>query len=193
MPEPNETDIDGEIRVMLGRVDMGVDEFNPFSAEFVVVRKQRVGRTVFEYECQVVLDNISRFTISDVSLEMAHWSENITIIDPNVTFDDAQVGPGESIASADTCTFTVDRSQPIDAAEIIWRVSAELADTGAKMQHTVSITLPPDSQTNIDGLKDLAEKWLWQGTPGGIDADSVPDGTVNLADFAKLAEEWKKQ
>jgi len=83
--EPNSVDIDGEKRVMLGRVDMGADEFNPFLAEFVVVRRERVDRTVFEYECQVVLENISRFEISNVSLEMAEWSKNITITDPNVT------------------------------------------------------------------------------------------------------------
>ncbi len=187
---PNDVDMDGENRVMLGRLDMGADEFNPFAAEFVVVRKQRVGRTVFQYECQIVLQNISRFAVSGISLEMAKWSGNMTIIEPNVTFGDTEVGAGESITSVDTCTFTVDRSEPIDQAEIIWRVTAELVDTGEKMEHTVSTTVPPDPQAGFDGLKDLIDKWLWQGTAGGIDADSVADGTVNLADFAKLADGW---
>jgi len=190
---PDDVDIQGEKRVMLGRVDMGADEFNPFLAEFVVVRKERVGRTVFEYECQVILENISRFAVAEVSLEMTKWSGNMTIIEPNVSFSDAGLGPGESITSVDTCTFTVDRSEAVNQAEIIWHVTAELADTGAKMEHTISTALPPDPQTGFDGLKEIAEQWLWRGPAGGIDADSVADGTVNLADFAKFADGWIDQ
>jgi len=190
---PNDVDMDGGKRVMLGRIDMGADEFNPFSADFIVVRKTRVDRTIFEYECQVVLENISRFAISNISLEMADSSANMTIIDQNVTFGDHEVGPGESATSVDTCTFIVDRSEAIDPAEIIWHVTAELAKTGVTIQHTISTPLPPDSQTDLHGLKELAEKWLWQGPAGAIDEDSVPDGTVNLADFAKFADQWIKK
>lgn len=189
----DDIDVQGEKRVMLGRIDIGADEFNPFLAEFVIVRKTRVDRTIFEYEGQVVLENTSRFTVSDISFEMVKCSKNMTVSDPNVAFEDTQVGWGESITSIDTCTFTVDRSEPIDQAEIIWHVTAELVAGGAKMEYTVSTALPPDPQTDFDGLKDLAEKWLWQGSAGGIDADTVPDGTVNLADFAKFADQWIKQ
>jgi len=193
---PEDVDIQREKRVMLGRVDMGADEFNPFSAEFVVVRKERVGRTVFEYECQVVLQNASTFAVEGISLDMAEWSENMTIIDPNVSFGDAEIGPGESATSVDTCTFTVDRSEPIDPAQIIWHVTAELANTGTTMQHTVSTLLPLDPDANnadFDAVKNFAEQWLWQGPAGGIDADSVQDGTVNLADFARFAENWTEE
>jgi hypothetical protein len=68
--EPNETDMDGEQRVMLGRVDMGADEFNPFEVSFNVVSKRRISRTVFEYDCKVTLRNISRFAVRNVQLEM---------------------------------------------------------------------------------------------------------------------------
>jgi hypothetical protein len=115
---PNETDIDGEARVMLGRVDMGADEFNPFLAEFVVVRKERVARTVFEYECEVVLENISRFAVRNVSLEMARASANMTIIDSVVSFADAEIPAGESVRSIDTCTIKVDRAEDLGGAPL---------------------------------------------------------------------------
>ncbi|MBL7154627.1 MAG: hypothetical protein ISS79_13015 [Phycisphaerae bacterium] len=190
---PNDVDMDGEKRVMLGRADMGADEFNPLAVEFVVVNKQRVDRTVFEYECQIALENVSTFVLKDVSLRIAEASENMTVIEPDVAFGDIQLVSGESVTSTDTCTFRVDRSRAIDPAGIIWHITAELADTGATMQHTVSTPPPPDPQTDLDGLKNLAEKWLWQGTAGAIEEDSVQDGTVNLADFAKFADQWRKK
>jgi len=193
--EPNETDMDGELRVMLRRVDMGADEFNPFAAQFVVVRKERVERTVFEYECEVVLENISRFAVRNVSLGMVKAPANMVLIEPNVTFGSAEIGPGKSAKSLDTCTFTVDRAAAIDPAGIIWRATAELADTGAKMEHTLTSLLaldpPRSTAADFEGLAALADNWLWVGTPGGIEEDTVPDGTVNLADFAEFAQQWK--
>jgi len=191
VPEPNETDIDGELRVMLGRVDMGADEFNPFAAEFVVVRKERVERTVFEYECEVVLENISRFAVRNVSLVMAEVSANMTIIDSEVSFSDADIPAGASAKSVDTCTFQVDRAEAIDPAGIIWRVTAELADTGEKVEHTL-VSMPPvgPPETRFEYLAGLAERWLWTGPAGGIDQDIVQDGSVNLADFAEFAAKW---
>jgi hypothetical protein len=189
---PNDVDMDGEGRVMLGRVDMGADEFNPFAAEFVVVRKERVERTIFEYECEVVLENISRFAVRNVSLEMAKASANMTIIDSEVSFSDSDIPPGASARSVDTCTFTVDRAEAIDPAGIIWRVTAELADTGAKTEHTLT-SMPPvgPPETGFEYLARLAEQWLWVGAPAGVEEDTIPDGTVNLADFARFADNWK--
>jgi len=189
--EPNDVDMDGEARVMLGRVDMGADEFNPFAAEFVVVRKERIERTVFEYECEVMLENISRFAVKNVSLEMAKVSANMTIIDSELSFSDAEIGAGASARSVDTCTFTVDRAEAIDPAGIVWRVTAELADTGAKVEHTLA-SIPPvgPPETGFEYLAGLAEQWLWIGTPGGIEQDTIPDGTINLADFAEFAAKW---
>ncbi len=186
-----QTDIDGESRVMLGRVDMGADEFNPFIVEFEVVEKRRIGRTVFEYDCKVTLQNISSFAVNNIQLTLAEASSNMTIIQPDVTFGDIEVAAGESAASVDTCTFKVDRSQAIDPAEIIWHVTAELADSGVKMEHTLSSRLALDPEpVGFDGLREIAAQWLWRGPAGGIEEDSVQDGTVNLLDFARLANNW---
>jgi hypothetical protein len=135
---PHGTDIDGEARVMLGRVDMGADEFNAFETRFAVVNRARVGRTVFEYECEVTLENTSRFAVKNVQLEIVKASENMTIVNPNVTFGDIEIGAGGSATSTDTCTFQVDRAQAIEPAKIIWCVRCELAGTGQTMEHTGS-------------------------------------------------------
>jgi len=59
---------------------------------------------------------------------MVSWPDNMTIIDPHVTFGDAQIAPGESGTSIDTCTFTVDRSELINAIEVIWHLITLASD-----------------------------------------------------------------
>jgi len=68
---------------------------------------------------------------------------------------------GASAKSLDTCTFTVDRAAAIDPAAIIWRATAELADTGEKMEHTLA-SMPPVGlpETGFEYLTGLAEQWL---------------------------------
>ena len=155
----------------------------------VVLGRDRIRRTVFEYECEVLLRNISRFAVSNVSFQMTARSENITIIDPNISFGDVEVASGGTATGIDTCTFRVDRSEAINPAEIIWNSTAKIAKTGNKIEHTVSTPLPPET-ADFDGLNLIADKWLWQGTAGGIELDTVQDGTVNLADFAIFADQW---
>jgi formylglycine-generating enzyme required for sulfatase activity len=119
--QSGEDDADAEPLTLLGRVDIQTDEPDSFAVEFVLVNKSRVDRTVFEYECDVILANLSPSAFENAQLVMVGWPDNMTIIDPHVTFGDAQIGPGESAASIDTCTFTVDRSEPINPLDIIWR------------------------------------------------------------------------
>jgi hypothetical protein len=193
---PNETDMDGDLRVMLGRVDMGADEFNPFEVSFDVVSKRRVGRTVFEYDCNATLRNISLFTVRDVQLEIVKASENMFIIDPTIAFGDIEISPGESATSIDTCTFQVDCSEAIKPAQIIWKSTCAIASSGQEIQDTASGTSflrlennTGDSKVDLAGLVD---KWLWTGEGGSIPEDINGDGIVNLADFAELAENWMK-
>jgi predicted outer membrane repeat protein len=199
--EPNETDMDGELRVMLGRVDMGADEFNPFEVSFDVVSKRRISRTVFEYECNVSLSNIWRFAVRNVQLEIVKAPENMVIIDPDVTFGDVEIGPGESATSIDTCTFQVDRSKAIEPAKIIWWSTSEVADTGQTLQHNGSsvvflelekITgdITGEGRIDFEDLARLAGQWLLVGPAGSIPEDITGDGIINLRDFAVLAERW---
>ena len=112
---------DDDPPTILSQVDMQTEEPNSFAVQFVVVGKQRLDRTVFQYECEVILTNLSAATFENAQLVMVAWPDNMTVIDPHVSFGGAPIEPGESAAGIDTCTFTVDRSQAIDPAEIIWR------------------------------------------------------------------------
>jgi hypothetical protein len=40
-------------------------------------------------------------------------------------------------------------------------------------------------------LAELSSNWLWSGPAGEIEEDIAPDGTVNLPDFARFADNWK--
>jgi hypothetical protein len=198
---PNETDMDGEQRVMLGRVDMGADEFNPFTATFEVVNKRRTDRTVFEYDCKITVSNRWHSALKNLQLELARVPANMTIVDPQVSFASTELEPGQSLTSIDTCTFRVDRSQPIDSAEIAWWVRCDIIDTGQTVQHTASsiLYLEPENRTgeltgegkiDFGDLAELAGQWLWVGQGGSIPEDITGDGIINLRDFAALAERW---
>jgi formylglycine-generating enzyme required for sulfatase activity len=118
--DSGENDAERDMLTLLGRVDIQTDEPNSFAVEFVVVDKRRIDRSVFEYECEVILANLSPTTLENVQLVMVNCPDNMTITDPHVSFGGAEIGPGESATSIDTCTFTVDRSEPINPVEIVW-------------------------------------------------------------------------
>jgi hypothetical protein len=133
---------------------------------------------------------------------MIKGSENMTIIDPVVEFGDAELETRGRATSTDTCTFQVDRSGPIDPDEIVWKVRCEKVITGQQMELTIggvessrSASIYSDSivegQSDSVDLAELSGRWLWTGPAGGIEEDTVPDGTVNLADFAEFAQQWK--
>jgi hypothetical protein len=196
VPEPNETDIDGEARVMFVRVDMGSDEFNPI--HLGIVNKKRVARTEFAYDCNATFTNLWPFVVKNVELQMMEVPENMTIIEPNVTFGDIQFNTRQSITSIDTCTFQVDRSQAIEPDKIVWKVKCQEADTGMPIELTIngvssdgleSIAgdLIADGKIGFEDLAALANQWLWVGPAGSIPADITGDGIINLADFAALA------
>jgi parallel beta-helix repeat protein len=204
VPKPGETDIDGEPRVMLGRVDMGADEFNPFEIDFIVVNKRRIGRTLFEYDCNVTLTNISSYSVSNVQLEIVKAPENMVIVDPAVTFGDIEIAPGESATSIDMCMFQVDRSEPTESAEIVWKSAYEMAGGSPGVQNTasgisflnlgVAGDIIGNGKVDFEDLKVLADQWLQP--PGTPSADIAPplngDNIVNFLDFAFLAQSWLK-
>ena len=188
---PNETDIDGELRVMFERIDMGADEFNPI--RLGIVKKTRTGRTQFVYDCNATFTNLWPFAVKNVQLEMIKASDNMDINEPNVSFGDIEFSPRESITSIDTCTFQVDRSKAIEPDKIVWQVKCQRADTGMPLELTIngvsSSGLEGEGKIGFEDLAELAGQWLWVGPAGSIPEDVTGDGIVNLRDFAVLAEQ----
>lgn len=167
-----------------------------------VVNKRRIERTVFQYECTAGFENLWGFAIRNLQLEMVQGSGNMTIIDPLVEFGDTELETRGRAMSTDTCTFQVDRSGPIDPDEIVWKVRCEKVITGQQMELTVAGVDPSrlasiysdlliQQQSDFGDLSAFARRSLWTGPAGQINEDVVPDGTVNLSDFAEFAQHWK--
>jgi len=156
-----QNDAQEQMLPLLGRGDIQMGEPNSFAVEFVVADKRRVSRSVFEYECEVILENMSSSTFENVQLVMVSWLGNMTIIDPHVSFGDAQIGPGESAAGIDTCTFTVDRSEPINPLEVIWRY----------------VTAPQDMAFILGGTFEMGDSFAEGGS------DELPVHTVTVDSF----------
>ena len=123
-------------------------------------------------------------------LEIVKASENMVIIEPNVTFGDVEIGPGESATSIDTCTFQVDRSKAIDPDQIVWRVRCQRADTGMPIELTCAGLLQMMARLVLKIWQNLSANGCGQALPGGVPEDIIKDGTVNLVDFARLAQNW---
>jgi len=182
----------------------GIEPNLPFKAKFVIVNKRRVGRTVFEYECKVALTNLSSFSIRVLQFELQSVPANMMVIDANVADFEDVVGTNETKTSGDTCKFTVDRSEPINAAQVTWKVTYEVINSGQAMQQMSSSILALGSQdvgaaditgdgvVDFNDLGKLAGQWL--RVPGIPSADIAPppdgDGTVDFQDFAELANHW---
>jgi hypothetical protein len=170
--------------------------------EIWVVERRRVGRTVFEYECTGSFENLWGFAVKNLELGMVQGSGNMTIIEPVVEFGDAELQTRGRVMSTDTCTFRVDRSRPIDPDEIVWKVRCEKVITGQQMELTVagvdssrsasiSSEFLVQQQSDFADLSALSGRWLWTDPAGTIEEDTIPDGRVNLADFAEFAQHWK--
>ncbi|MBN2270695.1 MAG: carboxypeptidase regulatory-like domain-containing protein [Sedimentisphaerales bacterium] len=175
-----------------------------FITHFYVVRKVRLARTLFEYECRVILENTSSYNIRNVLLEMTEAPENMNIIQPTVIFGRVEIGPGESAISTGTCTFQVDRADLINPAEILWEFEYVVDSDGHTMSRTLSTPLAPtfavseaeftgDHSINFADLTRLSVNWLWSGGDGEIQEDVVQDGRVNFIDFAGFAQEWHEK
>jgi len=164
--------------------------------ELGVVSKERIDRTNFIYDCNTTFTNLWPFAVKNVELQMMQAAENMTIIEPNVTFGDIQFNTRQSIASADTCTFRVDRSKAIEPEKIVWKVRCERSDTSMPIELTINgvgsgvLEGPAEGKIDFEDLEKLVGRWLWVGEAGSIPEDITGDGVVNLRDFAALAERW---
>ena len=149
---------------MFARVDMGADEFNPI--RLGIVNKKRVARTEFAYDCNATFTNLWPFAVTNVELQMMQAPENMTIIEPNVTFGDIQFNTRQSITSIDTCTFQVDRSQAIKPDKIVWKVKCQRADTGMPIELTINGV----DSSSLESISDLASEAklvlkIWRNLP----------------------------
>jgi parallel beta-helix repeat protein len=117
-----------------GRINMGAYGNTPeaeckawlYIEGYGLVSKTRVGRTLFDYQINVRLENASASDVTDVVAELLSVPDNVTIIDGQVTI--GTVAAGATVTSTDTFTIRVDRSTPVSALAISWRVTYSTGD-----------------------------------------------------------------
>jgi len=178
-------------------------------AEYNLMGKNRIDRTLFDYVYKVRLANHGAEALCNIGLELLDASSNVTIMDPAVGFD--MIEAGESAISGDSFTIRVDRSQAVNVATISWRANYEACPGGASATQVFTSNIVLESEDNPGGgqlagditgdgevdLKDLARlAGQWLGAPVNPSADIAPepggDGVVNLRDFDALAESWEQ-
>jgi hypothetical protein len=193
-------DLVGVRRAWADSAEFTITTESLFTVDFIVVEKRRVGRTIFDYDCKIVLKNNSLLGVRVMQCGLQSVPAGMSVIDANASgFGD--IGAGESVTSTDTCTLRVDRSQNIIAAQVKWQVTYEIIRTGQTMQLSSmsELKLEPKAAGDITGddtvdssdLMLLAGQWL--SAPDDPSADIAPDGgdgVVNFADFAALAGHW---
>jgi parallel beta-helix repeat protein len=133
-----------------GRIDMGAYGNTPEATSkgwlyiegYGQVSRTRVGRTLYDYQLNVRLRNASATTATDVVAELLDVPDNVTIIDGQVNI--GTVAPGATVTSTDTFTIRVDRSTPVSALPISWRLTYS---SGGRADERVFVgTLTPDGK-----------------------------------------------
>lgn len=166
------------------------------SPEWSVVSKKRVGRSSYDYECRVDVENISGADLYDVSLELVDGSGQLVIGDPDVSFGD--ISYGQTVKSTDTFTITIDRNNIAQLDSLYWKIS--FSETQGAPSETQSMTVAAgyslvdcdfDGSGVIDvgDLRTLASQWLESGRCDITGGDGEPDGIVNLLDLAAFLKE----
>jgi hypothetical protein len=172
-------------------VEYAAPEVDKFKAGFEVVDKRRVGRTIFDYDCAVMYENLSDYTLGNLQLEIVDTPASMLALEPVVIFGRAVVGPGQSARSIDTCTIRVNRAVAIEESEIVWDLTAEIVNTGQTIQYISSSVFAPETRApSFLDVGGIADQWLWTGQAGDIGQDMIADGTVNFMDFAEFAQNW---
>jgi hypothetical protein len=159
-------------------------------ADFVVLAKRRVGRTTFEYDCQVVLTNNSTSDLMVSGFDLTGAPANVTLVDASAG-GFGTIAPGASVAGTDAVTLRVDRSQLINSSQVTWHINYEALTSGETLELTsvsplilerqVAGDVSGDAIVNSTDLLIIADQWLSAKASGGI---------VNFSDFAALAAQW---
>ena len=127
---------------------------------------------------------------------------NLTVVDDPNNIIDSQSVPALQPDQNHTITLAVSSEQiaygfnliklTIDPDEVVAETAESDNTRTVLLNNTVPYDLVIDGVINMLDLNVLASQWLY--STGGLSADIAPyngDGTVNISDLAKLAENWQ--
>lgn len=114
-----------------GRINMGAYGNTPeaetrgwlYIEQYVIAAKRRIGRTLFEYDLQLVVRNASSDDAANVIANLLAAPANVEVIDGEVAIGD--VAANSTALSADTFTIRVDRGLAISPVPISWTLTLE--------------------------------------------------------------------
>ncbi len=114
-------------------------------SKYIFEKKQKVTRTEYDFSYYVQITNPNN-DIKNVTATVSSTSENTTVIDGSVNFNN--VSAGAASQSIDTFTIRQDRRHKFDPTALVWKVQYELADNNNG--------LPPDpgeeGRLTIEGI-----------------------------------------
>ncbi|HVP11985.1 MAG TPA: hypothetical protein VMV94_12460, partial [Phycisphaerae bacterium] len=149
--------------------------------------KTRVGRTLFDYQLNLRIKNTSGTTATNVVAELLDVPDNVTIIDNQVNV--GTISPGATVTSTDTFTIRVDRSTPVSALPISWRVTYMLDGRTEDRVLAGSLTAgtPDPSKLPIDAVPLPAGEHR-VAPPGAGSAEGSPSSPAPLSGTARAQE-----
>jgi hypothetical protein len=167
---------------------------------FITANKTRVGRTTFEYELGVIVQNSKVFDMTNVQMQLMEWDTAVqSVSDDSLTID--AIPAGATVTSTDTFKIVVDRSTLITSSRLTWKLA--YYDSSGQVQQaqmTMSLsgidTIPGDitgdGKVNLEDFVIMARQW--DNAPGNPSADILPplNGHVGIEDLIYLAENWLK-
>jgi len=191
-----------------GRINMGAYGGTPEATRsrdglvavgFEIVNKTRVGRTIYEYDLALNVENQNSYNVTNVEAKLVDATEAVTSVsDDSATF--ALIPAGQTVASDDTFSITVNRANLIEPGRLTWELiyyAMESQGTSSPVLQNFSLDdlggtevigdVSGDDKVDIVDLAQLAACWL-QECPS-VELASPPD-KVDLADFAEIANNW---
>jgi len=150
---------------------------------FEIVKKTRIGRTLFEYELTVKVQNQNDYDVNSVEIRLIDATDAVTSVSDDSIHIDIILS-GQTVTSNDTFKVIVDSSQSIEPDRFTWEL----------IYHDIYLRgdINGDRKIDFTDLMMLACQWL--EPPGIPSADIAPppfgDGIVNMLDFALFAENW---
>jgi hypothetical protein len=128
------------------------------------------------------------WTVSDecdaapqVSLVGIVMSEDDDAVGDGHTTGDIEVGEGGEI-------YVRSERSGANSGRIYTITYQAVDDCGNVTVRSATVSIPHDFKV----LARIADRWLLTGREGSIQVDFNSDGIVNLADFARFAENWIK-
>jgi hypothetical protein len=192
-----------------GRINMGAYGNTSLAARsrnglvplgFEIIRKTRVGRTVFEYELKVIVRNTNDFDMTDIRMRLiAQPSAVLSVTHDTLTL--ASVAAGAVAAGDQAFGVTIDRSALIPAGRLTWELTYYIPSDGQQASgELTSLRIQAIDSTlgdiDTDGKVNMADFLIlsaqWNDVPGDPSADIAEplDGLVGFDDLLFLAECW---